>query len=324
MADELAEGRFSADGSYVANSTDPLATHDVWLAGVSKSAIKAARASQLRMEEDQRRRDEREAKGEGALAQERDDCLIGLLGIVREGETVARALARLGAAKKKVVRPVKPRGVHAAVKAVGESADAMEVDDEASHQNSSATTVAAGTSVPEQVEDPVAQKIDLVTHLASTLLSTHGELEIYDQTYEDIIATLKKEGAVRRDWVPARDPDLAREEHDAAVARDEAARDAAGGAVRIGNRTRPLIARPVAATGAASSPSSAATSFTSKYWYKWNTPPAGQSVDQEYGPFGRAELDGWVAGGYFGAGGTGVSVRVEGKEGWVSWQEATG
>jgi hypothetical protein len=35
------------------------------------------------------------------------------------------------------------------------------------------------------------KKIDRLTHFASTLLSAHGELEIYDQTYEDIIKTLK-------------------------------------------------------------------------------------------------------------------------------------
>lgn len=295
MADELSEGRFSADGSYVANANDPLATHDVWLDGVSKASIKAARDSKKRMEDEAKKREESEAKGEGQLAQERDDCLIGLLGIVREGETVARALARLGAAKKKVVRrkvaPSRPKP----------EGDAMEIDDEA------APAVPAVAAPPTE-EDPAAKKINLLTHLSSTLLAAHGELEIYDQTYDDIISTLKKEGAVRRDWVPPRDPDEAVELAQAKPDADERELPA--------DRSRGLIARP---TGPVTQ--SLGMADPRKFWYRWVVTPAGQQVGQEYGPYGRAEVEGWIAGQYFGVDGAAITLKVDGTEGWTSWNE---
>lgn len=51
MAEELDEGRFTADGSYVATGVDPDANHDNWLAGNdSKKEIKRARLAKRRLE----------------------------------------------------------------------------------------------------------------------------------------------------------------------------------------------------------------------------------------------------------------------------------
>lgn len=303
MQDELAEGRFSTDGSYVANANDPLAKNDVWLDGVSKASIKAARASKKRMEDEARRREEDEAKGEGALAQQRDDCLIGMLSLVREGETVAGALARLGAAKKKVVRVKKPR---APAKTDPDGDDVMELDDDLPVPSS----VSKGKGkAPVVDEDPAARKIELLTHYASTLLSAHGELEIYEQSYADIIKSLKAEGAVRRDWVPPKDPDAEREAAEAAAAAAAAASEAASQG--SSGKPRPLIARPTTSAAAAK-----------RFWYKWKSPPPGQPADQEYGPYGHGELSNWVAGGYFGDRGANVVVKVDGQDRWGSWEEA--
>lgn len=292
MQDELSEGRFSTDGTYVRNADDPLADHDTWLDGLSKKQIKAARESKQRMEEEAKRRAEEEAKGDEAIAQERDDCMIGLLSLIREGETVTNALNRLGGSRKKVTRrkvKAKPDG------------DSMEVDDETAPASTAAT---ASTS-----DDPAVKKINKITHLASTLLA-QGELEIYDTSYESIIQTLKEEGAVRRDWVPPRDPDIEKEaEAQAAEAQAEAAAS--------GRRT--LIARPTAA----SAPSSASSS-TTKYFYKWTVPQAGQPPGQEYGPYGGADLQSWIVGGYFGGPeAEKIAVRVEGHNEWKSWRSAS-
>lgn len=296
MQDELAEGRFAADGSYVQNSGDPLATHDSWLDGMSKKAIKAARDSKKRMDEEAKRREEDDSKGEGVIAQERDDCLIGLLSLVREGETVTRALARLGAARKKVVK----KKVKAKPSTTG---DEMELDGDIPVEE----TPAAEETAPE--EDPADKKINRITLLASTLLS-QGELEIYDQSYEDIIKTLKTEGAVRRDWIPPRDPDIEREA-------EAAAAQATANSATSGRRV--LIARPTTAAA----PASSATDSGSKFSYKWIKPQEGQPPGQEYGPFPRAELEGWIAGGYFGAGGEGITVKVNGKDSWETWAAAS-
>ena len=290
MQDELAEGRFSADGSYVRNAEDPLATHDTWLDGLSKKAIKAARDSKQRMEDEARRREEAEAKGDEAIAQARDDCLIGLLSLIREGESVTTALGRLGSARKKVVKKN--------IKTKPSAHDEMEVDDD--------TTMApVDEPAPRAEEDPALKKIDRITLLASTLLA-QGELEIYDMSYESIIKTLKEEGAVRRDWVPPRDPDIEREATEAATA----AREAAASSGR-----RVLIARPGASV--AGGPTA-----TTKYSYKWIVPQEGQPEGQEYGPFPRSELEGWISQGYFGPGAEKIAVKPEGKDVWVTWRDA--
>jgi len=308
MQDELAEGRFAADGSYVQNSADPLASHDSWLTGLSKKEIQAAAESKARREADTRRREEEDGrKGADQLAQERDDCLIGLLKLVREGETVARALARLGDKKKR--EGVKVKRVVVRPK-VGDDVEMTEVDD---------GTVAAGAAAsgPPAEEDPLATKINLLTHLASTLLSTHGELEIYDQSHADIINTLKSEGAVRRDWVPPIDPDIELERQAALAAKAEAAQSEPTAA----NHSRPLIARK---SGAPPPPPPTAEQAAVKFKYKWVSPPKDQPADTEYGPYTRNELDEWVAGGYFGPAGVAISVKKEGEADWNSWRNAIG
>ena len=223
------------------------------------------------------------------MAQERDDCLIGLLSILREGETVTGALARLGAMKKKVVRTKVKRVPKVAAKVHD---DGMDIDDE-----SPAATTASSTSTPV---DPVVKQIKLLTHLASTLLSTHGDLEIYEQSYEGIMKTLKEEGAVRRDWNPPRNSI-----NDASLA----SHDDTNGSSTTSARSSTLIARPSASA--------------KQFYYKWNTPPNGQPPGQEYGPYAQAELEGWVAGGFFGEGGSTVQVRIVGLDGWKSWRDAS-
>lgn len=302
MKDELNEGRFSTDGSYVANSTDPLAKNDVWLDGVSKKAIREAREAKERMDAKQKQREEDESKNEEQLTQLRDDCLIGLLSLVRPGETVARALTRLGNAKKRV--EAAPSSSSTSTSASSAPSDAMDVD-------------SSSAPAPLTPSQRYAKKIDRLTHLASTLLSTHGELEIYDQTSEEIVSTLRSEGAVRRDWAPPTDPDLALEEKEEREAKErvqrekDEARAAAGGGAAAG-RSRVVIARPGAGQAAPSG---------GRFVYKWNPPPPGQPEGQENGPYGRGEMEGWIAGGYFGDDAGRILVKKEGESEWKRWKE---
>lgn len=314
MADELSEGRFSTDGSYIANSNDPLATHDSWLQGVSKSSIRAAKESKLRMEQEQKAREERVIKGDEGMARERDDCLIGLLKIVKPGETVMKALARLGAEKRKQValkpklkRPPAPRK------------DTLEVaEDSAMDLGGGGDT--RGTEAT--LANPLTLKIEELTHLASTLLSAHGELEIYDQTHEAIIATLKKEGAVRRDWIPTVIED---EESSAGEVTGEVEED--NGMSDIVQPVRSLIARPlisrptppIPSTAALAPPSLNFDSTTRQFLYKWLNPTPTQA-QQEYGPYGLAEMSSWISAGYFGNEGERILVRVVGGE-YVTWNQ---
>ena len=330
MKEELAEGRFTADGTYTANAKDPLADHDVWLSGVSKRAIRAAREAKERMDARQREREAEEAsRSEEQLTQLRDDCMIGLLALVRPGETVARALTRLGKAKTRADerQQAATAATSATQKGKGKADDAMDLGEDDNNNNGGGDPAnSTSTTSPSQRYD---KKIDRLTHFASTLLSAHGELEIYDQTYEDIIKTLKSEGAVRRDWVPPTDPDVALEEKEdeeaaAAAAQEKARADAdaaAAGSGKHSGRSRVVIARPSASTGGAGS--QAASAAGQVYYYKWRSPPPGQPADQEYGPYDRAALQGWIAGGYFGgADAERILVRADGEDrSWREWPQ---
>lgn len=327
MKEELDEGRFTADGTYTANAKDPLEDHDVWLSGLSKRSIREAREAKERMDAKQREREAEEARSEEQLTQLRDDCMIGLLGLVRPGETPAKALTRLGKAKKRadeLAASKEPKTAAAAAASKGKGKgkadgdnDAMDLD-EGDPAAASAASTGSSALTPSQRYN---KKIDRLTHYASTLLSSHGELEIYDQSYEDIIKTLKAEGAVRRDWVPPTDPDLALEEQEErAHAKAQAEADAAASAAengKSGGRSRVVIARPTASSTAAS------TAPSTQYFYKWRSPPPGQPADQEYGPYDRATLEGWIAGGYFGGPEADrIFVRTDGgAQSYRSWQE---
>ncbi|GAA5901497.1 hypothetical protein JCM8208_001818 [Rhodotorula glutinis] len=344
MKEELSEGRFSADGTYTANHKDPLASHDVWLDGLSKRSIRAAREAKERLDQRQRDKERDEARSDDQLTQLRDDCMIGLVALVRPGETVARALNRLGTAKKRADAAAAAAAAAAAVGGASEGKgkassggggganDAMDLDDGGAPNPSTSTTPAPSR---------YASRINRLTHYASTLLSQHGELEIYDASHEHLVETLKGEGAVRRDWQPPVDPDLAQDELEAgeAQAREreerERARDERAQAM---GRSRVVIARPTAAASSSSAASGsngagAGAAGEPLFWYRWKEAPAGQSAEQEYGPYDRKTLATWVAGGFFGgkedAGR--IVLRREGQQGagaggtgaheWKSWRD---
>ncbi|GAA5846504.1 hypothetical protein JCM3766R1_002512 [Sporobolomyces carnicolor] len=292
MKEELAEGRFSADGSYVANSVDPLANHDSWLTGLSKVEIRRAREAKERMDVKNRERERDEQmrlRGDEQLTQLRDDCLIGLVADVRPGETVAQALNRLGRNKKRAEQLL-----------VSSSSSSSRDTDAAADNEMRDVNNSNKSSEYESSIKRYTDKINRLTHFASTLLSSHGELEIYDESHEDIVRTLKMEGAVRRDWQPASishsDADREIEQREERESRerercDKEEEEPKKPTTREG-RSRVVISRPTAAP--------TTTTTTVKYWYRWNPAPAGQDANEQYGPFGRTELEDWIRQGFFG------------------------
>lgn len=106
MREEMEEGKFAADGTYV-KSFDPHAVHDRWMEGMDEKEIKKARKShkmQARIEKEKLKAEERELQQLGGT----DDIEKELIGMLKKGETVLEALQRLGAkAKKHVAIPKK-------------------------------------------------------------------------------------------------------------------------------------------------------------------------------------------------------------------------
>ncbi|KAH9951476.1 hypothetical protein B0H21DRAFT_719137 [Amylocystis lapponica] len=176
MREEMEEGKFAADGTYV-RTFDPHAVHDRWMEGVDEKEIKAARRSHKHREREQREKqkaEERELQQLGG----REEVEQALLGRLKRGETVLEALQRLGASAKKTAsskRRTKPNN-----KSKGDSnGGAMEVD-----------KVAVTPS-----------EIDNITHLASLLMSL-GDTDIYSKTYEELVRSVRSAGKVDQSWVP--------------------------------------------------------------------------------------------------------------------------
>ena len=97
MREEMEEGKFSADGSYV-RTFDPHAVHDRWLDDTDEKAMKKARRIRRQKEKQEREKQEAEEKelqelgGKAAVEMQ-------LLTRLKKGETVLEALQRLGAKK---------------------------------------------------------------------------------------------------------------------------------------------------------------------------------------------------------------------------------
>ena len=99
MREEMEEGKFSADGSYV-RVFDPHAVHDRWLEDTDEKAMKKARRVRKQREKQEREKQEAEEKElqdmGGKVAVE-----MQLLTKFKKGETVLEVLQRLGAKKHK-------------------------------------------------------------------------------------------------------------------------------------------------------------------------------------------------------------------------------
>jgi CD2 antigen cytoplasmic tail-binding protein 2 len=99
MREEMEEGKFTEDGSYV-RTFDPHGVHDRWMDGLDEGEIKLARRRKREQERRQKERilaeekEREESGGQHALEQQ-------LLGFLKKGETVLESLQRLGSQTKK-------------------------------------------------------------------------------------------------------------------------------------------------------------------------------------------------------------------------------
>ena len=102
MREEMEEGKFTEDGTYV-RTFDPHSVHDRWMEGLDDREIKLARRRKRNQEKKQREKIEAEEKeledSGGQDAMERE-----LLPMLKKGETVIEALQRLGSLSKKLQR----------------------------------------------------------------------------------------------------------------------------------------------------------------------------------------------------------------------------
>jgi CD2 antigen cytoplasmic tail-binding protein 2 len=170
MREEMEEGKFAADGTYV-KTFDPHAVHDRWMDGLDEKEIKKARRrkrQQDRVQREKMKAEERELEQSGG----KSALELQLVAMLKRGETVLEALQRLGTKSKKNPTVQKKYG--------SKNNSSMVVDREPSKGMSD---------------------IDLITHLASNIMSL-GDTDIYSKTYEELVRAVRSSGQVDQDWVP--------------------------------------------------------------------------------------------------------------------------
>jgi CD2 antigen cytoplasmic tail-binding protein 2 len=187
MRDEMEEGKFTEDGSYV-RSFDPHSVHDRWMEGLDEREIKMAKRRKRQQEKEQKDRmkaEERELEesgGKGVLEKE-------LLELLKKGETVLEALQRLGAQARKT-RP----GNKVQVQLLTSSC-------QLTVNISSFSVTAADNAMNVDKTGNAPSEIEHITHLASNIMSL-GDTDIYSKTYEDLVRTVRSSGAVDASWEP--------------------------------------------------------------------------------------------------------------------------
>ncbi|KAK2466848.1 hypothetical protein APHAL10511_001106 [Amanita phalloides] len=165
MREEMEEGKFTEDGTYV-RTFDPHGIHDRWMDGLSEHEIKLAKKRKRQHEKEQQQRMEaeekelRESGGKSSLEKQ-------LLAMLKKGETVLEALQRLGAQAKRLHKQSKHQAVQY---------NSMNVD-----------------KSPSDIEQ--------ITHLASTIMSL-GDIDIYSTTYEELVRSVRSSGTVDPSWEP--------------------------------------------------------------------------------------------------------------------------
>lgn len=186
MREEMEEGKFTEDGSYV-RSFDPHGVHDRWMDGLDEKDIKLARRRKRQQEREQKERiiaEERELEesgGKGGLEKE-------LLAMLKKGETVLEALQRLGALAKKA----RNKRWVTSLLSLGDNLLNKSYSDKA-------RPPANAMNVDKVAKAP--SDIDHITHLASNIMSL-GDTDIYSKTYEELVRVVRSAGIVEPSWTP--------------------------------------------------------------------------------------------------------------------------
>lgn len=153
LKEEQQEGRFSKDGDFVWNKADEL--KDAWLDDVDWVKVKEKSAEELEKEEEA---DEKEDEAQAQYSEVGNYKLM--VELMRPGESVAKALRRLGGGQKAVSQAQRWKKKKAGA-----------VEDPAEKENKA--------------------KMLKLTGIADEILTRSGNMEIYEETFEGIVFKIK-------------------------------------------------------------------------------------------------------------------------------------
>ncbi|KAF0507717.1 CD2 antigen cytoplasmic tail-binding protein 2 [Gigaspora margarita] len=182
MKAELEEGKFDEAGNYIRNKKDPEAFHDNWLQGISRKDIEKARIAHEKQEQERKLKEAQEASN---VPMDRISIWKELLTIMKRGEKLLDTFQRLGGgagAKSKNKRASRQYSK----KPKGKSMEVSESSQPPEQKELSA----------EEIEQQQRKKsIERLTDLSDKMMAL-GHFSVYEDTWEQILENLKKEGAV--------------------------------------------------------------------------------------------------------------------------------
>lgn len=149
--------------------------------------------------------------------------------------------------------------------------------------------VSAKREKKEGAKGDASRQLDLITHLTSLLMSTFGQMNIYDEMYESLVRQVRRAKLVPEDWDPSRKASEPEEDTAAPLAPSWEYK-----------WTPAYLANAAKAS---------------------NAPP--EPDTKVYGPFPLADLRAWAAQGYFGPDHSHILVRPAGSDAaWHAWAAA--
>jgi CD2 antigen cytoplasmic tail-binding protein 2 len=257
MKAEMEEGRFDEAGNYIRNKKDPNAFHDNWLQGVSRKDIEKAKRAHEKQEQERKLKEAEEAS-KGPL--DRISIWKELLTIMKRGETLLDALQRLGG---KFSNKGKNKRGQKQYKKKGKTDKATEM-------------VIDKELTPEEIAEQECKKqIERLTDLSDKMMAL-GHFNVYDDTWEQILRNLKREGIVPEDWMPSSIEESVEDSRDNVLN------------VSYNNETSSNV------------PSNLNTQQL--YWeYKW-TDSSGANSNEMHGPFSGEDMKAWNDQGFFAQG----------------------
>jgi CD2 antigen cytoplasmic tail-binding protein 2 len=255
MKAEMEEGKFDEAGNYVRNKKDPNAFHDNWLQGVSRKDIEKAKRAHEKQEQERKLKEAEEAS-KGPL--DRISIWKEILTIMKRGETLLDTLQRLGGGPSN--KGKNKRGQKQYKKKKGKASETTEM------------VVDKEELTPEEIADQERKKqIERLTDLSDKMMAL-GHFNVYDDSWEQILRNLKREGVVPEDWVPV----SVEEEND--------------------NTSCNEVSSSVTTNF-----ENISTNYNTQqsYWeYKWSD-TSGANSNEIYGPFSGEDMKAWNDQGFF-------------------------
>lgn len=251
-----------------------------------------------------------------ALLRTRKDCYISLLSFLsaQNGRSVSQTLSQLGIDKRshQQTENIKKKKVMKRTvidELVPESIIKSDTTDHDKGKGKESKPESKKSDQEIQIEIQIAE----ITDLASTLMGTHGELDVYDMSHGTITGILKSEGLVPRNWVPP--------------SNDHTSTDTSSRLIPSSNPSatrKPLIARP-STTAPPPPPPTSALSLFYRFKPDPNNPSTLMVPPQIYGPFDRLTMQSWATQGFFGPYAQGVDIKEDitphGANPWLNWSQ---